>query len=306
MDSTIFFKEDTSKPENRTNLAFFSILMIPEVHDFVCDRLKIPRDLIILPSPNLQTEEFDLCQRPDFKIVKSLQESHVIGYIEVELGREDEPQIGSYRASTPNQVYSIVGKRMYTQEQNGRGDLSLEEIAEFVTRHITHYGNCQQTASMLLFTKLVQYYVIEGNFSTSSKRALISDKMVSTPLVQMIIDFFGKDRIRMEGRVTRGLLSLDTIKENGFSLRVYSSETTMGFSLMSRSKGRAMIEFPSLIKLLKYFPHHKSAAEHFSDVIFNLGAREIKTLPERNRASLGLNIVEENFNAIGRAIESLM
>lgn len=86
----IHFKEDTAKPENRVNLTFFHLLMYDEFSDYVNDKIKIDKDAVIYPSPNLVVEEFNSPKRPDF-VIKN--DNQTIGYIEVELGRENQKQL---------------------------------------------------------------------------------------------------------------------------------------------------------------------------------------------------------------------
>jgi hypothetical protein len=138
------------------------------------------------------------------------------------------------------------------------------------------------------------------------KRSNLSEKMLNSTLIQAVFDHFGGDKILGTGNLKRGYISLDTIKENGFSLRVHSTETRMGVSLMSRSSGRPTIEFPSWVKLRKYFPNKVAEVEEFVNVIFALGAYEIKSLSEKQRAKLELETVENNFGIIAKAICGLL
>jgi len=116
----LHFKEDTSKPENRVNLTLFHLLMNRDVKDFIFSKLKLDPECVVYPAPNLTTEEFDTIDRPDFKIE---QHGQLVGYIEVELGKDDA-QVEKYKNKTVDHivVYSIYGKI------SDGGDLSLEEI----------------------------------------------------------------------------------------------------------------------------------------------------------------------------------
>jgi len=102
MNKQMHLHEDTSKPENRVNLALFHLLMIDEFAAFVKSKLKIPAECCIYPAPNLETEEFDTCERPDFKIEL---DGVLMGYIEVELGNEDQAQLTGYREKIKEPVY---------------------------------------------------------------------------------------------------------------------------------------------------------------------------------------------------------
>lgn len=312
MDSPIYYKEDTSKPENRTNLALFSILMIPEIHSFVCDRLKLPKDVIIFPCPNLAEEEFNSRQRPDFCIKKSYPfTSQEIGYIEVELGKEDQAQLQGYRTELNTPIYSIVGKKNYF-ENGRRGILSLEEIYDLASEIKRSYSNTQQCASLELFCSLVKYYVIDGNFHSSTKRTDISETTLSSRLIKEIYNYFGKDNILRNTRPKHGKILLNACGgQYGFSLRVYCTKTQTtkngGFSLMHRTTSKPKItKFPSLRKLRKYFPDKEEETKYFADIIAQLGAEEIYHLKEKELAELPIKMVEENFGRIGDAIRKFL
>lgn len=297
----IHFKEDTSKPENRTNLALLSILQIDEIRTYLLRELRLPQESLICPSPNLETEEFSTSQRPDF-VVRDHSDA-TIGYIEVELGPEDKAQINGYRSCTNYPVLSIVGKASYSP-----ADLSLEEIYKHALSVKPKHLRRQQSVSLELFCRLVKYYVIDGNFKPSSARASLSDKMLRSPLVQMIYSHFGSGNIlQADASVLPGKIKLDTIGENGFSLRVFSNETgSNGVSLMNRSQGREVINFPSLKKLLKYLPYREEACRRYAQLIAELGAKDILKLPERKIARLPLRVVEDNFTQFADAIEQLV
>jgi hypothetical protein len=225
-----------------------------------------------------------------------------LGYIEVELGPQNDAQIDRYRSLVNSPVYSLVGKRSYRP-----GDLSLEAIYEHAQRVQQKYQGSQQQVSLQLFCDLVKHYVIDGNFRTANTRTNLSEKMLNSTLVRMIYAHFGRENILQAGSsVVPGKVRLDTVGEGGLSLRVYSTETGMGFSLMNQSGGRQVIEFPSLAKLRKYFPHRQEACERFAQLIAQLGARDILSLPERQRARLALDVVQGRFEEIAGAIEQLI
>ncbi|HSW01814.1 MAG TPA: hypothetical protein VLI39_16715 [Sedimentisphaerales bacterium] len=297
---SIHFKEDTAKPENRTNLALLSILQVDEVRTYFLHTLHLPPESLICPSPNLETEEFATSQRPDFVVRRDGQGA--IAYIEVELGPENSAQIASYRSLTNREVLSLVGKASYKPS-----DLSLEAIYEHAVSVQPKYAHRQQSVSLELFCRLVKYYVIDGNFSCSSTRAALSDRMLQSRLVQLIVSHFGEGNILPAGVVMiPGRIKLDTVGENGFSLRVYSTETgSNGVSLMNRSGGREVIEFPSLAKLLKYFPQRKEVCRMYAQLVERLGDKNISTLPEKKRARLPLQTVEGNFTQFAAMIEQL-
>jgi hypothetical protein len=296
----IHIKEDTAKPENRTNLALLSTLQIDEIRTYLLRRLRLPADSLVCPSPNVVTEEFSNCGRPDFEIRDSCEKA--IGYIEVEMGQEDNAQITRYRSHLNCPVHSIVGKACYTSS-----DLSLEEIREHAVSVAPKYRHMQQSVSPKLFCDLVEWYIIDGNFKPSNARANLSDRMLQSRLVQLILSRFGEENILTAGTaMVPGKIKLDTVGENGFSLRVYSTETGGdGFSLMNRSGGREVTAFPSLAKLLKYFPHRQQTCRMYAQLVERLGDRNISSLPEKKRARLPLPTVEDNFAQFAAMIEQL-
>lgn len=307
MTRDIHINEDTAKPENRTNLALFSILMIPEIHSFVCDSLGLPHSVIIFPSPNLVTEEFGTTMRPDFRVARSYpRPKEAVGYIEVELGREDGTQVQKYSTELKLTIYSIVGRKDY-RENVGRGDLSLEEIYRVALEIGESCLNTQKHASLDLFCTLVKHYVIDGNFNASNKRCEISEEMLNSPLIQKVISYFGESTMSEVGRIERGKILLDTISEKGFSFKVYCRKSGNNqFSLMSRTRGRNEITFPSLCKLKKYFPMKGEETALFAKTIADLGDNEIYDLGESKRARLPIETVEEHFEKIGEVFTLLI
>ena len=294
------FKEDTAKPENRTNLALLSILQIKEIKTYLFDKLDLNNDCLIYPCPNLEKEEFSTSLRPDF-VIKYFS-GKIYGYIEVELGRENNGQINRYRSETSDPVYSIVGKKSYLP-----ADLSLEEIYSHSVTIKTKYSNMQQNVSLELFCTLVKYYVIDGNFKPSNSRSNLSSEMLSSNLLKQIISGFGSENIVAAGvQVVPGKIKIDTIKKNGFSLKVFSKKsTTSSISLMNRSGGGKTIGFPSYKMLLKYLPYKEKACAKYANLISDLGDSDILKIKESERARLPLAIVEENFTKFSGIIKQL-
>ncbi|MBN8706517.1 MAG: hypothetical protein J0L62_11635 [Bacteroidetes bacterium] len=298
MTKEIHFKEDTAKPENRVNISLFHLLMVKEIRDFVFSKLNIPTDCVIYPSPNLTTEEFDAVGRPDFVIKKGTEKW---GYIEVELGHEDEKQLRNYRTGQPLPVYSIIGKRGF-----GSCDLSLEEIFHHLEKVGSDFEGTQTSQSIKLLTSLLDYYVIQGK-GNNQKSVSLSDKMKKSRLVSHFYTFFGETRILENTSVKRNKIMFNTMGENGFSLRIFSPETgSNGLSLMNRTGGSLDVYFPSQIKLQKYLPDRKKEVDDYVALIAELGAREIYRKKENEKCRLSLTTVEENANrfceVIGRLI----
>ncbi|MBI5403381.1 MAG: hypothetical protein HY959_08250 [Ignavibacteriae bacterium] len=296
----IHIHEDTSKPENRVNLTLFHLLMIDEVNGFIKKRLGIPSESLLYPSPNLSVEEFDVCGRPDFVINLNNQ---TIGYIEVELGREDIEQITRYRKIETAKVFSVVGKKDYNE-----GNLALDEIYNHLQMIKEKYENTQKYYSIRLFEKLIEYYIIQNNFKINSKSVNLSDKMRNSFIVDYFYKYFGEERILENEKAESGKVMFNTRGENGFSLRIYSRESKVdkSLSLMNRSGGRHEINFPSKIKLYKYLPYDKAGVDSYVNFIASLGAKDILVNGEKGFVHLPLNIVEKNIDKFCELISKLM
>lgn len=284
------FKEDTSKPENRVNLSLFHLLMIDGVRQYIFGKLQLDRDCVVYPAPNLVTEEFDIDDRPDFKIEKG---GKLVGYIEVELGR-DVAQVNKYNQKTADhiRVYSIFGKI------SDGGNLSLEEIYYYLKDNQDKFIRIAQDYwSLKLLLKLIDYYVIEGNFNSGNKRVPISGAMRNTYIIRALYEKIGEQHIldKESDRPEKGKLLLNTVGEGGFSLRVFARNSTSGtFSLMWRTGGRNTIYFPAHVKMKKYIAN-KQFVDDYTNLLFAMGCTDIKEIGERQSTSLSISKVEANL-----------
>lgn len=296
----LHFKEDTSKPENRTNLTLFHLLMISEINSFIKFRLNLHESSLIFPCPNLSFEEFDISGRPDFKIMLN---GEIVGFIEVELGKEDEEQINRYRKSEKRKIYSIVGKKSYPN-----ADLSLEEIYEYIKTIKQKYEGSQVIASIELFNKLIEYYIIEGNFSINSKATSVSEKMKSTSLMRSFYSEFGQNNIIDFGPAMPGKVLFNTIGENGFSLRIYCNKSSSkSLSILNRSGGREFISFTSVKKLSHYLPLKKKEVDELAELLNKLAIpTNIYLIDEKSFLKIPIQIVEQNVIDIVSKIKKLV
>ena len=137
----LFINEDVSKPGNRTNLALFSLMLVPGVRAWLLKQLSLPADSIVYPPQNVAGG------RPDFVVVGP--DEMVAGWIEVELGGENLNQLAQYRSRHCQPVRSIVGPK------SAGGDLSVEAIASFVGGPLFEGLDRQQTTNVGVFTALV-------------------------------------------------------------------------------------------------------------------------------------------------------
>lgn len=299
MKKIIHFKEDTSKPENRVNITLFHLLMIDDVRNYIVSKLGLNRSCVIYPAPNLETEEFDTLDRPDYKIE---EDGRLTGYIEVELGKDIE-QVEKYKRKSKDdvEVYSIFGKI------SDGGDLSLEEIYYHllnIQKNVSR--NVQKYWSVELLLRLIKYYVIDGNFNSNNKRTTISDRMRGSEIISQLYNYFGESKIKNGGKIERGKILLNALSEGGFSLRVFSPHAKDNTcSLMNRTGGGETIYFPSYIKLQKYIDD-KDFVDRYTELLISLGCTDIKYRKEKQRASLSINAVENNMNEICSVVTQLL
>lgn len=291
----IFVREDIAKPENRINLALFHLQMNEIFHSWFCGKLGLPTSSLIYPTKNLAGD------RPDLVIKNS---GIILGYIEVELGDENQTQLLAYRKkyqSENRRVYSITGKSYH------RSDLSLEEISEFLGVALSKMTHTQTYLSMLYLKELIDAY--SGNFQ-SNTRSAVSNEMLNTPFVSRLLDAL-KDYAPEPGqrRAIPGKYYLDTVSEKGFSLRVYSHLSTVqskSLALLSISNGRDNIMFASSDKYRKYLSHkNTSSVERWiSFVQYTLGA-PIHKLPENGRFELNISTALMHIDELVEVIKPI-
>jgi len=295
------YKEDTSKPENRLNISLFHLLMVDGVRDYIFSKLQLDRECVVYPAPNLVTEEFDIGDRPDFKIER---EGKLFGYIEVELGK-DIAQVNKYNQKTAGnvRVYSIFGK------PSDGGDLSLEEIYTYLkANQETIIRGPQDYWSLTLLLKLIEYYVIEGNFKSNNKRVSISETMRNTSLITSLYGSIGSHNIldKESDKPEKGKLLINTVGEGGFSVRVYArNSNTSSFSIMWRSGGRDTIYFPAYVKMDKYISN-KQFIERYAKLLVSLGCIDVMDIGERQSTSLNIKKVEANIDELVGCIKLLI
>ncbi len=302
--SPIHLLEDLSKPENRTNWALLAILQLSEIKALICQKFNLPSSILISPAQNLKIENLVTTQRPDFKITTTLH-GDPSSYIEVELGSENKEQIRRYKKDAKVPIYSIVGKDKDVSDCECTA-ISLEELSEEARKIQVKYLERQESVSLELFCGLVEHYITRGSFDPTNKRTSISDKMRESTVIRFFLDYLGEENFIDSGKCKAGKFLLDTVTENGFSLRVYSRESSSNsLSIMARSGGRAEIIFPSFIKLKKYLPYKLEPLGSYVELLEKLGASEIRHIKEKERTSLSLNIVESNLKSLADCINRL-
>lgn len=284
----IFVREDIAKPENRINLAIFHLQMNESFHQWFCSKLGIPISSLIYPTKNLSGDRPDLAVKND---------GVLLGYIEVELGDENQPQLNAYRKKyqTDNcKVYSITGKSYH------RSDLSLEEIGAFLTEKIMNATLSQTYLSMLYLRELIDTY---SGDTSSNTRSAVSSEVLNTPFVSRLLEALKNYAPEPhQRRAEPGKYYCDTVGEKGFSLRVYShrsSVSTKSLSLLAISNGRDGIIFQSAYKYRKYLSHKNPAdIERFISFIHGTLGAPINTLPENSRCEIAISTVAKNLDGL--------
>ena len=284
----LFLSEDLNKPENRINVALFGLMQQDWFRKWFLSELRLPTDAVVYPPTNTKGARPDLkAKRPD---------GATLAWIEVEVGT-NAAQAEDYRKRYRSElVKTIWGK------QNSGGDLSLEEIANYLDGQ----------TNLPPQTKITVQYLSDqirqalGEHSQSSQRANVSDEIWEHhPLVVGLRKRLGNKLERTTRRVRIGYLKADTVKEEGFSLRVHSDEAAnKELSVMSITSGRQEIGFPSLPKLVDYLPDHLHEIAAYTRVLDGMGL-DISKYSEKQRPSCPLKAVLGKLDELVPCLEAL-
>ena len=245
----LFVNEDTSKPENRVNLALFSLMQQDWFREWLLERLGLPSDAVVYPPTNV------VSRRPDLKVVRDGSE---LAVIEVELGT-NAAQAEDYRQQF-GETKTIWGR------ENSGSDLSLEEIAEFLgePRHLSP----QTTINVQHLVKLIEKGLL--GHSSSGERNHVSERMWGHPLVFELRVRLGDRLEATTNRVGIGYLKADTVGKEGFSLKVNRRDKSGDVALMSITGGAHLI-FPSRRKLSRCLPNHQAEVDAYMSLIATMG-----------------------------------
>ncbi|OQX71860.1 MAG: hypothetical protein B6D62_01165 [Candidatus Cloacimonas sp. 4484_275] len=291
LDTTVFANEDISKPENRINLSLFGLFLIDEFREWFLEQFTLPTDAVIFPSANLRGGI-----RPDFAVHN--QKDKPIAYIEVEIGQEDFGQLQNFRRILSVPVLSLCGKKEH------KGQLSLLEIYDKLKEIKRKINSKQFDKNFAVFETLIYENVLSYG-RERYKSTTISEEMRETTIVKKIMD-----KLTVHEDVGRnmypGEIMIETKKEHGFSLRIYSyrSKVRHSLSVMARSGGRPEIIFPSQTKLKKYLsPRKENAIHQMTKLLRNLGFDN--NLPETRQCRVPIHLVEENIDNFIEIIREL-
>lgn len=288
MTDDLFTHEDINKPENRVNLALFSVTQQDCFREWLLASLGLGTDAVVYPPKNRSG------LRPDLKVVRGCS---TVAWIEVELGK-DERQAAHYRGTFSEPVKRIYGRK--TDE----GDLSLDEIANYLAEQTALPPQAKLNVEHL--RKLIQDGLDEH--SSSPGRGDMSDEMWGHKLVVGLRRRLGDKLKRTTGSVPIGYLradSTDTLNNQGFSLRVRSAVSSDGtLSVMNITAGREEVRFPSLVRLRKYLPNHRTEVDDYASALEQLGLA-IGRYAERQRPSLPLDTVLDGLDELARCVLAL-
>ena len=248
IDEDPFVKEDLSKPENRVNLALFSLMQQGWFRKWILRRLRLPTDAVVYPPGNIRG------RRPDLRVVSDGSE---LAVIEVELGK-NQGQAEDYRAQ-----FDVV-KTIWGTRDSG-GDLSLEEITEFLGRHRRLYPQTKINVKHLC--KLIE----EGlrSHSQSAERGNVSEEMWNHWLVEELRSRLGDRLVATTKQVGIGILKADTIGNKGFSLKVRRRDRSGEVALLSITRGTHLL-FPSRQKLNRCLPNLGTAVDDYMYLVASM------------------------------------
>ncbi|MGD9890820.1 MAG: hypothetical protein AB7U18_05960, partial [Dehalococcoidia bacterium] len=265
-----FVNEDLSKLENRTNLALFGLMLIPQVRVWFLERLALPSDSKVYPPKNVSGG------RPDFVVVDST--GAVAAWIEVELGAENQAQLMKYRQTLTRPIRSIVGP------QDAGGDLSLEEIARVVSDTLTETFDHQQMINAGVFTTLVS----QMTGSVQPWDYVDPEEIVRhQPLIQALTVHLGHELRFGTPPIAPGTAQVMTITQRGWTIRVFSKAASMGTVaiIWDQSMGRGRIHIPSRDHLARYLPSAPEAVGDFVSFFASLGL-DLTAIAEKQRLAI--------------------
>ena len=275
----LFVNEDTSKPENRVNLALFSLMQQDWLREWVLERLCLPADAVVYPPSNVRG------RRPDLKVVCNGSD---VAMIEVELGTNPR-QAEDYRMQF-DVVKTIWGKK------TDSGDLSLEEIAKFLEE--PRCLSPQTRINVQHLSKLIEVGLSEH--SSSRERGNVSEEMWEHRLVIALRNRLGEGLVATTERVGIGHLKADTVGKEGFSLKVNRRDRTGEVALFSISGGAHLI-FPSRQKLNRCLPNHRAEVDAYMSLVATMGC-DVEVRGENARPRLPL---DSNLDAVLSKIDEL-
>ena len=275
----LFVKEDISKPENRVNLALFSLVQQAWFREWILKKLCLPVDAVLYPPTNV------LGHRPDLKVVRDCSE---LAMIEVELGTNQD-QADVYR-----EKFDVV-KTIWGRRKDG-GDLSLEEVAEFLRE--PRVLSPQTKINVQHLRDLIE----EGlrRHTDLAKRGNVSEKMWVHSLVVELRERLGCRLEATTKRVRIGHLKADSVGREGFSLKVNRRDKVGEVALISIYGGSQLV-FPSRQKLTRCLPSFQTEVDAYMSLVTTMGC-DVDVNVENARPRLPL---DTNLDAVLGKVDEL-
>ena len=279
----LFVNEDVSKPENRVNLALFSVMQQDWFREWFLKKLCLSSDAVVYPPMNVGS------RRPDFKVVCGCSEPVMI---EVELGT-NLPQAEDYLEQF-GRAKTVWGR------QEGGGDLSLEEVAKFLAESLEKPG-CLSPQTRINVQHLIKL-IEEGlrGHSSPAQRGAVSEEMWDHSLVSALRVRLGDGLEATTKRVGNGLLKADTVGKKGFSLKVNRRDRSGEVALISINAGGYLI-FPSRQKLIRCLPNHRAEVDAYMSLVTTMGC-DVDVHGQNARPRLPL---DPNLNAVLGRVDEL-
>lgn len=290
-DSQIFTNEDLSKAENRVNVALFGLMPQDWFREWFLENLDLPLDSIVYPRTNVRE------MRPDLT-VETLDGS-TIAWIEVELGT-NPGQLKDYCERYDESVKSVCGKR------NDGGDLSLEQIRDFLSERIGSLP-LQTEVNVRHLRKLIDEGLY-GHSRSGGKRTgvQVSAEIRAHPLVAGLEDQLKNKLVFGTGRVGPGQLRADAMKgheKDGFSLYGFSSVHDDGVAfLLNLSGGSQTMQFPTILHLEKYWPHNPVASKEYAALLNRMGLNINKDHDQWNAGSRHVDVVLPYLDDLAKCV----
>jgi hypothetical protein len=157
---------------------------------------------------------------------------------------------------------------------------------------------------MTYLSKLIETYIYGFESNT---RTQISEKVSEHSFFKVIIDSLQDIISDSISKIYPGEIVIDTVKDEGFSLKVYSSlSNNKKLALISRSGGRDTIIFQSADKYKRYLSDKPEEVNNWIEFINNDLNGNISSLGMNNRISIPMKkFDDEKMNKMILLIRNL-
>ena len=290
-DSQIFTNEDTSKPENRVNLALFSLMQQNWFREWFLGKLDLPPVSILYPPTN------ERGLRPDLRV--EAPDGSTTAWIEIELGTNVE-QIEDYGERYDEPIKAVWGRR-----RDG-GDLSLEEIQDFLRERIGSLPP-QTEVNVRHLSKLINEG-LDGHSRSGGQRTGVelSDQLRKHPLVDGLKNRLGDKLVFTTQKVGLGKIRADAMKEGWCSLWAQSPLPKRGmFFILNLSEASGKMQFPTKLYLVNSVPHHH-AIEEYETLLNQIGLNIDNDKNSYNAGSLHADLVCPRMDDLAKCILALV